>query len=307
MLQGRVMKILISGASGLVGAALVSVLRRDGHDIVTLGRSSSRDGDGMVSWNPDLGRVNLGSSTEFDAVVHLAGEPIAQRWTPEVKRRIRDSRVLGTRLLAETLVRLPHPPTVMICASATGFYGSRADEWLDESSAPGTGFLADVVRDWEIAAAPALSGGIRVVALRFGLVLSAQGGALKKMLPAFRFGAGGRIADGRAWWSWVTLGDVVEVVRFALVNAGLRGPVNVVTPHPVTNAEFTAVLGRVLRRPTVCPVPRFAIELLFGEMGREALLSSFRVRPSRLMELGFQFRQPALEPALQRLLNAEGA
>lgn len=220
-----------------------------------------------------------------------------------MKRRIRDSRVSGTRLLSEALAKLPTPPKVLVCASATGFYGDRGEEWLDERSAPGRGFLAEVCQEWEAAAKPARERGIRVVPLRIGIVLTPKGGALARMLPPFRFGLGGRLGDGRAYWSWVTLDDLLEAIQRALADTSLQGPVNVVSPNPVTNAEFTRILGRVLKRPTILPVPRFAVESIFGEMGREAILASFRVKPAKLIESGFRFRFPDLESALRHLLG----
>lgn len=301
--HGQPMSILVTGASGLVGSALVPFLTTGGHSIVKLARQPVQDGGASATWNLSTGQIDLSRVGTIDAVIHLAGEPVAQRWTSEAKRRIRESRVAGTRLLAEALARLPQPPKVLVCASATGFYGDRGDEWLEESNAPGTGFLAEVVRDWEAAAAPAIARGIRVVHLRLGLVLAANGGALKKMLPAFRLGLGGRLADGHAYWSWIAIEDVLGAIHHALATESLSGIVNGVSPDPVTNAEFTRTLGRVLRRPTIFPVPRSAIELLFGEMGREALLSSFRVRPCRLLESGFAFRFPELEPALRHVLG----
>ena len=296
-------RILITGASGLVGSALISALESDGHKVIKLVRGSAAGTPGKATWDPDAGQIDLSSAGNLDAVIHLAGEPIAKRWTPDVKRRIRDSRVKGTRLLSETLAQLPRPPKVLVCASATGWYGDRGEEWLDETSDPGRGFLAETCRDWEAAAAAARDAGIRVVQLRIGLVLSPKGGALAKMSPAFRLGLGGRLGDGRAWWSWIALDDLVEAIQHALANGSLHGPVNAVSPNPVTNGEFTRILGRVLRRPAILPVPRFVLELMFGEMGREALLPSFRVRPARLIEAGFKFRFPELEAALRHLLG----
>ena len=304
--RGEPMNILVSGASGLVGSALVPFLTAGGHTVVKLTRQSEPDAGPSAMWNPAAGQIDLSRAGRIDAVVHLAGESVAQRWTPEAKRRIRESRVSGTRLLAEALAGLPQPPKTLVCASATGFYGDRGDEWLDESSTQGRGFLAEVVRDWETAAAPVAERGIRVVHLRFGIVLAPNGGALKKMLPAFRVGLGGRIANGRAYWSWIALDDVLGVIHHALTNVSLHDVVNAVTPDSATNEDFTRTLGRVLNRPTMFPVPRFAVELLFGEMGREALLASFRVKPVRLLEGGFKFAFPDLEPALRHLLGRPG-
>ena len=296
-------RILITGASGLVGSALFSALERSGHRVIKLVRGSASDTPGKATWDPDAVRIDLSSAGTLDAVVHLAGEPIAKRWTPDMKRRIRDSRVKGTRLLSDALARLPAPPKVLVCASATGWYGDRGEEWLDESSDPGRGFLAETCQEWEAAAAAAREAGIRVVHLRIGLVLSPKGGALAKMLPVFRLGLGGRLGSGRAYWSWITLDDLLEVIQHALANEALRGAVNAVSPHPVTNAEFTKTLGGVLRRPAILPVPRFAVELLFGEMGREAMLASFRVKPAKLIETGFKFQFSELAPAFRHLLR----
>jgi len=259
-----------------------------------------------ATWNPAAGQIDLGSAGDIDAVIHLAGETIAQRWSSEAKRRIRDSRVEGTRLLSEALAKMPAPPKVLICASATGFYGDRGEEWLDEKSTSGRGFLPEVCQEWESAANPARARGIRVVHLRLGIVLTPKGGALARMLPPFRSGIGGRLGDGRSYWSWIALDDLLEAIQRALADASLQGPVNVVSPNPVTNAEFTKTLGRVLNRPRILPVPRFAVELLFGEMGREAILSSFRVKPTKLIESGFRFRFPDLESALRHLLGGMG-
>lgn len=296
-------RILISGASGLVGSALVPVLESRGNRVMRLTRGSAGSAPATATWNPDTGQIDLGRAGDIDAVIHLAGETIAQRWTPKTKQRIRDSRVEGTRLLAETLATMPAPPKVLVCASATGFYGDRGEEWLDEKSAPGAGFLADVCQEWEQAAQPARERGIRVVHLRIGIVLTPKGGALAKMLPSFRLGLGGRLGDGRAYWSWIALDDLLEAIQHAFADASVHGPVNVVSPNPVTNAEFTKTLGRVLNRPTILPVPRFAVDLLFGEMGREAILPSFRVKPAKLTEAGFRFGFPDLEPALRHLLE----
>jgi uncharacterized protein (TIGR01777 family) len=299
------LRILVTGASGLIGSALIPALETRSHRIVKLVRTAVSSPSDAATWNPDAGQITLDKAGNIDAVVHLAGEPIAKRWSVEVKRRIRDSRVKGTRLLSEALARLPKPPKVLVCASATGLYGDRGEEWLDETSRPGLGFLAETCREWESAAAAAREAGIRVVHLRLGLVLTPKGGALAKMLPAFRLGLGGRLGDGRAFWSWIALDDLLEVIQRSLADESLRGPVNTVSPNPVTNAEFTATLGRVLRRPAILPVPRFVIEVVFGEMGREALMSSFRVKPVMLLEAGFRFRFLELEPALRHLL--EGA
>lgn len=294
---------MVTGASGLVGSALIPVLEARGRHVVKLVRGSTSSASAKATWNPEAGQIDLSRAGSIDAVVHLAGANIAQRWTPEVKRRIRDSRVKGTRLLSDALAKLPVPPKVLVCASATGFYGNRGEEWLDERSAPGHGFLADTCQEWEAAADAARVRGIRVVHLRLGIVLTPKGGALAKMLPAFRLGIGGRLGDGRAYWSWIALDDLIEVIQHALATESLQGPVNAVTPKPITNSTLTKTLGHVLRRPAILPVPRFALELLFGEMGREAMLASFRVKPARLLETGFKFSFPELETALRHLLG----
>lgn len=281
------MKIVLTGASGLVGSALTSSLAAAGHCITRLSHSQP--------W-PEL--------VEHDAVVHLAGENIATgRWTPEKRARIRDSRVQVTRRLCEAVAKLALPPRAFICASAVGYYGNRGDEVLREESAPGEGFLAEVCRDWEAATKPAADAGIRVVNLRFGVILSAAGGALAKMLTPFKLGVGGVIGDGRQWMSWIMLDDVIGVIGDALANGTLRGPVNVVAPQPVTNREFTKTLGRVLHRPTMFPAPAFVLRLALGEMADALLLSSQRVEPAKLIASGHAFRFPHLEGALRHLVG----
>ncbi len=297
------MRILITGASGLIGSALTPFLTTRGHQVVKLVRSGPHSNAGLPSWDPAAGEINLNSAGTLDAVVHLAAETIGSRWTKEKRRRIRESRVNGTKLLSEALARLPKPPKVLLSASAIGFYGDRADEGLDEQSHAGQGFLAELSREWEAAAAPARERGIRVICLRLGVVLSSRGGALAKMLPAFKCGLGGRLGDGRQYWSWISIEDVLGAIHHALATDGLIGPVNAASPNPVTNLQFTKTLGRVLHRPTVLGVPRFAVELLFGEMGREALIASSRVNPAKLLATGFQFQYPELEPALRRILD----
>jgi uncharacterized protein (TIGR01777 family) len=296
------MNVLLTGASGLIGSAVTPALEASGHRVVKLRRGA---GSG-ATWNPAEGKIDLAPALPLDAVIHLAGENIGARWTVDRKRRIRESRVAGTQLLAETLASLPSRPKVLVCASATGFYGDRGDEWLDESSPLGRGYLAEVCRDWEAASAPAETAGIRVVRLRFGIVLAREGGALAKMLPAFRLGLGGRLGDGRQYWSWIALEDAVAALLHALACESLCGPVNAASPQPVTNREFTATLGRALRRPTLFAMPRFAVNLLFGEMGREAMLASCRARPAKLLSGRFQFQFPDLERALRWTLLGRG-
>ncbi|MFB3126914.1 MAG: TIGR01777 family oxidoreductase [Candidatus Acidiferrales bacterium] len=298
------MKILVSGSTGLIGSALVPFLTTGGHSVVRLIRAQPRPGQAAVHWDTAAGKIDSNALEGLDAVVHLAGENIAaRRWTPAQKARIRDSRVQGTRLLAQSLARLQQPPTVMVCASAIGFYGDRGEELLTEASAPGSGFLTDTCRAWEAAAQPASEKDIRVVNLRLGVVLSPGGGALAKMLLPFRLGVGGKIGSGRQYMSWIGIDDVVGVIHYALTTDELRGPVNAVAPNPVTNREFTKTLGRVLSRPTIFPMPAFAARLAFGEMADELLLASTRVKPARLQNSGYYFHHPRLEDALRHLLG----
>jgi uncharacterized protein len=298
------MRVLVSGARGLIGSALLPRLRALGHEASVLTRHA--EGPGEVGWDPAGGRLEARSLEGFDAVVHLAGEPIAARWTPARRALIRESRVAGTRLLAQRLAELDRPPRALVSVSAIGFYGDRGDEVLDESSPPGLGFLPAVCGAWEEAAAPAAACGIRVVHPRLGLVLTPRGGALARMLPLFRLGLGGWLGDGRAWWSWVVLDDVVAVLERALSDEGLAGPVNVVAPGAETNRAFTITLGRVLGRPALLPVPVLALRALFGEMADGALLASAHVTPARLQEVGHAFRFPSLEDGLRHLLARPG-
>ncbi len=300
------MRILLSGSSGLIGSELGAFLAKDGHQVIKLRRRAVLEEPAQPSWDPDAGKIALTGAGLLDAVIHLSGETIAQRWTPAAKDRIRQSRVAGTRLLSEALVRLPQPPRVFICASATGYYGSRGDELLDEQSAPGRGFLAEICREWEAATRPAAEHGLRVVNLRLGIVLTAQGGALKKMLPAFRLGLGGKLGNGRQYWSWIAMDDLLAVIRHVLRDDTLRGPVNAVSPQPATNGDFTLILGEVLHRPTIFAVPAAVVKLLFGEMGEAAMLASCRVRPARLEQGGFAFQFPELAEALRHLLGKGG-
>jgi uncharacterized protein (TIGR01777 family) len=295
------MKIIVSGASGLIGSALVPALREEGHEVVALCRAPQAFAGALgLVWNPETGFIDRAGFEGCDAVVHLAGENIAgARWTLAFKQRLRDSRVRGTQLLAETLARLKRPPAVLVCASATGIYGDRGDEVLTEDSPPGTGFLAGLGRDWEAAAEPARAAGLRVVHLRFGVVLSARGGALAKLLPVFRAGLGGPLGHGRQWWPWLALDDAVGVARFALARPALSGPVNAVAPGLVTQAEFARTLGRVLGRPAWLPTPAWALRLALGEMADAALLAGARVRPERLLAAGYPFRRGELGAALR--------
>ena len=297
------MNILVTGARGLIGRALVPFLTSDGHRVIRLVRSKAGSGAGDVAWNPTAGTLDRAAFGGLDAVVHLAGENIFGRWTARKKARIRDSRGRATRLLCESLAQLSPPPRVLVCASAVGYYGDRGAEVLREESAPGNSFLAEVCREWEAATQVATEGGIRVVNLRFGMVLTPAGGALATMLLPFRLGLGGRFGNGRQFMSWIALDDLLEAVRHALTTEGLRGPVNVVAPNPVTNLEFTRTLGWVLGRPTLFPVPAFAARLVLGEMADALLLASARVDPARLLATGFRFRFPELESALRHLLG----
>ena len=278
------MNITISGASGFIGRHLMKSLAQAGHSMRPLSRHAPP----------------AESLCEADAIIHLAGEPVAQRWTAEAKRRIRESRVAGTRHLVEALAMLPRRPQALICASAIGYYGSRGDEILTESSAPGSDFLAEVCAAWEREAQAAEAFGLRVVRVRTGLVLDAHGGALQRMLPPFRMGVGGRLGSGQQWMSWIHLKDLAALFQFA-VESQIRGPLNGVAPHAVTNSDFTRELARALRRPAVFPVPAFALRLLFGEMA-DVLLASQRVAPGAAQAAGFRFRFPQLAPALASLL-----
>jgi uncharacterized protein len=296
--------ILVTGAGGLIGTALVTRLTESGHGVVPLRRAEVSSGPG-ATWNPETGQVRLDSARPFEAVVHLAGENIAQRWTARAKERIRASRVEGTRRLCEALAGVPQPPRVLVCASATGYYGDRGAEVLDEASQPGTGFLAEVCQAWEAAATPVRQRGIRVVHLRLGIVLARRGGALARIISVFRLGLGGRVGSGRQYWSWITLEDVLRVVDLALRDSSLSGPVNAVAPEAATNASFTTALSRALRRPACLPVPALFVRAAFGQMGREALLASVRARPARLLAAGFKFRLPDLDAAFSHLLGGD--
>jgi uncharacterized protein len=293
----------VTGSSGLVGSALVPRLAADAHEVVRLTRSDPR-GPGEFRWDPMAGEVDARAFDGVDAVVHLAGESVAGRWTESKKRRIRDSRVRGTRLIAETAVALEPGPRAIVSASAIGYYGDRGDQPVAETSAPGEGFLAEVVKDWERAADPARAAGIRVVHLRFGIVQSGRGGALRTQLPLFRLGLGGRVGGGRQYVSWVAIDDVVRAIEHALERPGLSGPANVTAPEPVTNAEYARTLGRVLGRPALLPAPAPAVRLALGEFSGE-LLGGQRVLPTRLLEDGFEFRHPELEGALRHVLDRD--
>ncbi|MGE0682661.1 MAG: TIGR01777 family oxidoreductase [Candidatus Binatia bacterium] len=304
-LKGKgTMRIAVSGASGLVGSVLATFLTTAGHQVVRLIRSAPRPGSDELQWDTERGVPDLTRLEGIDAVVHLAGANIANgRWTPERKRLILESRVKGTKALCEALANLASPPKTLVCASAIGYYGNRGADMLGEDSAPGTGFLAEVCKEWETATQPAEAKGIRVAYARIGVVLTPAGGALAKMLLPFRLGIGGVIGDGAQYMSWITLDDVVGALHHVLITEDMRGPVNIVAPTPVTNHEFTKTLGRVLKRPTVVPIPAFAVRLGFGEMADELLLASTRVEPRRLLATGYEFRYPTLEEALRQVLG----
>lgn len=322
--------VAVSGATGLVGSQLCGLLGLAGHQVIRLVRDPSQASDdarslrtltadresSCISTTGGMAdakspRVAVWSSSAeaarlngIDAVVHLAGKSIGEgRWSAATKREIAESRVWPTRQLCESLARLPQPPQALLCASAIGIYGNRGDEWMDESSAPGHDFLADVGTAWEDACQPAVEAGIRVVHLRFGIVLSPRGGALAKLLLPFKLGLGGRLGSGRQWWSWIGIDDAISAIYHCLATPQLNGPVNLVTPHPATNAEFTRALGQVLRRPALLPAPAFALRLALGEMADALLLSSTRVRPNRLQETGFVFRDSDLVNCLSHLLG----
>ena len=290
--------IAISGSSGLIGRALLARLRLNGKRVRRLVRAPDPESPDDIAWDPMRGSLDPRQLEGAEAVIHLAGEPIAQRWTGARRTAIRESRVRGTELLARTIAALDRKPNALLSGSAVGYYGDTGDDALDEESAPGTDFLAGVAREWEAATDAARSADVRVVLLRTGIVLSPHGGALERLLPPFRLGVGGPIGNGRQWMSWIALEDHLRAMEHALATVGLHGPVNLVAPNPVTNAEFAATLGRVLGRPAIVPVPAFALELLYGEMARSTILAGQRVLPKKLLRSGFHFAHPALEEAL---------
>ena len=297
------MRVAVTGSHGLIGSAVVASLRARGDQVVRLVRGDAAGAD-EIAWQPHDGRIDAARLEGIDAAVHLAGATLASRWTPEQKEAIRSSRLLGTGLVARTLAGLAAPPRVFVSGSAVGYYGNRGDEVLTESSGAGTGFLADVCREWEAAADPARRAGIRVTHPRFGVVLGGGGGILAKIVPIFNLGAGGPLGHGRQYLPWVAIDDAVGAVLLALDRDGLEGPVNVVAPHAVTNREFTSALGHVIGRPAIIPVPAAALRAMFGEMADEALLASQRVEPARLAAAEYRFRFAELEPALRRVLAA---
>ena len=295
-------KVLVSGSSGLIGSALCSFLAAHGYQVTRLIRGAS-SGENQISWDPDK-PLAPESVSGFDAVVHLAGESIVGRWTDEKRAAIRHSRVSKTKNLAKALAEAPQRPRVFISASAIGYYGNRGQETLHEDSPVGRGFLADVCREWEFATSSAADAGIRTAQTRFGIVLSQAGGALAKMLTPFRLGVGGNMGNGHQWWSWIDLQDAVGAIGHVIKTASLRGAVNVVSPNPVSNAEFTKTLSSVLSRPAVFPMPAFVARLALGQMADELLLASQRVEPAKLLANGYVFQQPNLRQSLQAILKA---
>src|SRR3984957_11372694 len=295
-------RILVSGASGPIGAALLPPLKTRGYEVTRLVRGAATGGN-QISWDPGKA-ISPQCVSGFDAVIHLAGESIVGRWTEEKKRQIRDSRVVGTTALAEALAQAKDKPQVFACSSAIGFYGDRGNEVLNEESAHGAGFLPDVCREWEAATLSAIEAGIRTVQMRTGVVLSPKGGALGKMLTPFKMGVGGRIGDGQQWMSWIDVEDMVGAIHHVLKSDLLQGPVNMVAPKPVTNEEFTKTLASVLSRPAIFPLPAFVVRLAFGEMGETVLLGSQRVEPTQLVMSGYPFRFSNLRASLENILKS---
>ncbi|MBW3649710.1 MAG: TIGR01777 family oxidoreductase [Actinobacteria bacterium] len=297
------LRVLVSGSSGLIGSAVVDALLAEGHEVVRLVRRPPATGE--VQWHPQAGNIDAGDLVGVEAVVHLAGEPIgAKRWSASQKQRILDSRVKGTRLLAETLARLEPRPRVFVSGSAIGYYGLRGDEILTERSSAGSGFLADVTVQWEAATLAAEQAQIRTVHLRTGIVLSARGGAMGRLLPLFKLGLGGRLGRGDQWWSWITLADEVGIILHALREDSLAGPVNATAPNPATNREFTRALATVLRRPAVLPVPRAVLALVMGaELTDQVIVAGQRVLPDVVQDSGYRFVSPDLEAGLRRVLE----
>jgi len=294
-------RILVSGGSGPIGTALLPALKTSGCAVTRLVRGAATGADQIV-WNPTQ-PLAADSVSGFDAVIHLAGETIVGRWTEAKKRRILDSRRQGTGHLAEAVAKAAQRPRVFLSASAVGYYGNRGDEILREDSPSGGGFAAEICRQWEAAAQPAAAAGVRTVQMRLGVVMSGKGGALQKMLPPFRLGLGGRLGDGRQWWSWVSVDDVASAILHVLNHVELQGPVNTVAPQPVTNADFAKTLASVIQRPALFPMPAFAVRLVFGEMGEELFLASQRVEPAKLAASGYHFKHPELQKALEDILT----
>jgi len=296
------MKIVVSGSTGLIGSALTSALTRRGDKVVPLVRRRVVPGEQALAWDPERGTIDRAGLEGTDAVIHLAGENVFGRWSPAKKQRIYDSRVNGTRLVSDALAGLHRPPATLLAASAIGYYGDRGEETVTEDSAPGEDFLAHVARDWEAATAPATRAGIRVVNMRTGVVLTTAGGALPKMLPAFRLGLGGPVGSGNQYLSWIVLDDIINAILHLLGNPNLVGPVNMTAPTPLTNRDFAKTLGKVLGRPAVVTVPAFALRIAFGADGAAMVQSGQRVLPARLVASGFRFSFREVEPALRHLL-----
>jgi uncharacterized protein (TIGR01777 family) len=294
-------RILVSGVSGPIGAALLPSLRTSGCSVVRLVRGPA-NGTGKISWDPAK-PIAPETVSGFDAVIHLAGESIFGRWTTAKKSKIRESRIAGTSNLAQALARAEEKPRVFACGSAVGYYGNRGDEPLSEESSLGEGFAAELCREWEAATGPAARAGIRTTQMRIGMVLSPVGGALQKMLPPFRMGLGGNIGDGKQWVSWIHVQDIVGAIHHIFKNDLLQGPINMVAPRPVTNAEFSRTLASVLSRPAILPMPAFAVRLVFGQMGEEILLGSQKVEPCKLISSGYPFRFRDLLASLENLLK----
>jgi uncharacterized protein len=302
------MKIVVSGSTGLIGSPLVEALQRRGDHVIRLIRPAQPSNGGTLRWDPQRGTIDRAGLEGVDAVIHLAGENVFGRWTPAKKRRIRDSRVQGTRVVSDAVAALTNRPAVLLAASAIGYYGDQGDTPLTERSPAGGDFLAEVARDWEAATLAAARADVRVTNMRFGVVLTPSGGALAKMLPPFRMGLGGPVGSGNQYVSWIERGDVIRAIVHLLERTDLAGPVNLSAPTPVTNRELATTLGKVLHRPSVVPVPSFALKLAFGADGAEMLQSGQRVLPERLLASGFQFRFETIEPALRYLLApSEGA
>jgi uncharacterized protein (TIGR01777 family) len=298
------MIIAITGASGLVGQALTAALEADGHLVRPVVRRAARPEKNEIAWDPDKGSIDAAEFEKVDAVVHLAGENIAaQRWTLAFKKRLVESRTRSTKLLCDALAALPAKPSTLISASAIGYYGDRGVAPIDESSPPGTGFAADLCQQWEAATQSARDAGIRVVNLRIGVVLAREGGAFVKMLTPFKLGVGGVIGSGQQYVSWIVIDDLIRAIKFLLSASAVSGPVNATAPNPATNRELTKTLGRVVRRPTIFPMPAFAARLAFGEFADEMLLAGANIKPLALTAAGFQFEYPQLEPALKHILE----
>jgi uncharacterized protein (TIGR01777 family) len=300
------MKIIISGASGLVGVALTNALRAEGHDVFHLVRPGRALAANEIRWDPSSAQLEVAALESADAVVHLSGASVADaRWTPARKQVLRDSRIDTTRVLVDSLAQLRQKPPVFVSASAVGYYGNRGDEILTESSEPGGDFLSLLARDWEAEAIRASQTGIRTVLLRFGVILSPKGGALPQMIRPFRLGAGGKIGSGHQWMSWIALEDAIGIVQFSIANAQLSGPVNTVAPEPVRNAEFARITGKILHRPAIFPAPAFALRLALGEMADALLLASQRAIPKQLLEMNYAFRYSDIHMALRAMLRTK--